>query len=115
MMFKSLETNKQYLKFVYKRRDSKYISATLKEVRPIVEIMPSELNKNPYLLNTPSGTFDLRKGLGGFSEHKAEDFITKITTVSPAIKVRIYGLIAWIRFMAMPSLLIMFKEYVDLQ
>ena len=44
-----LETNKQYLKFVYKRRDSKYISATLKEVRPIVEIMPSELNKNPYL------------------------------------------------------------------
>ena len=78
-----LETNKQYLKFVYKRRDSKYISATLKEVRPIVEIMPSELNKNPYLLNTPSGTFDLRKGLGGFSEHKAEDFITKITTVSP--------------------------------
>lgn len=81
-----LETNKQYLKFVYKRRDSKYISATLKEVRPIVEIMPSELNKNPYLLNTPSGTFDLRKGLGGFSEHKAEDFITKITTVSPGNK-----------------------------
>ena len=81
-----LETNKQYLKFVYKRRDSKYISATLKEVRPIVEIMPSELNKNPYLLNTPSGTFDLRKGLGGFSEHKAEDYITKITTVSPGNK-----------------------------
>lgn len=81
-----LETNKQYLKFVYKRRDSKYISATLKEVRPIVEIMPSELNKNPYLLNTPSGTFDLRKGLGGFSEHKAKDFITKITTVSPGNK-----------------------------
>jgi len=81
-----LETNKQYLKFVYKRRDSKYISATLKEVRPIVEIMPSDLNKNPYLLNTPSGTFDLRKGLGGFSEHKAEDFITKITTVSPGNK-----------------------------
>ena len=81
-----LETNKQYLKFVYKRRDSKYITATLKEVRPIVEIMPSDLNKNPYLLNTPSGTFDLRKGLGGFSEHKAEDYITKITTVSPSDK-----------------------------
>ena len=48
--------------------------------------MPSELNKNPYLLNTPSGTFDLRKGLGGFSEHIAEDFITKITTVSPGNK-----------------------------
>ena len=48
--------------------------------------MPSDLNKNPYLLNTPSGTFDLRKGLGGFSEHKAEDYITKITTVSPSDK-----------------------------
>ena len=81
-----LETNNQYLKFVYKRRDSKYISATLKEVKPLVEIMPSELNSNPYLLNTPSGTYDLREGLDGFKSHQAEDYITKITTVSPSNK-----------------------------
>ena len=72
-----------YRQFVIKRRDSKYITATLKEARPMVEIKNSDLDANGFLLNTPDGTVDLRNGLSGMREHRAEDFITKCTAVSP--------------------------------
>lgn len=72
-----------YRQFVIKRRDSKYITATLKEARPMVEIEQSELDADGFLLNTPDGTVDLRKGLSGMREHRAEDFITKCTAVTP--------------------------------
>ena len=43
----------------------------------------SDLDKDPYLLNTPHGTYDLRKGLEGRQHHCPEDLITKVTAVSP--------------------------------
>ena len=75
-----------YHKFVLNRRDSKNITSTLKESRPMLEISPRDLDNNPFLLCTPAATYDLRKGLDGAQEHNPEDFITKITTVSPGIK-----------------------------
>ena len=72
-----------YRQFVIKRRDSQYITATLREARPMVEIGHSELDADGFLLNTPAGTVDLRKGMPGMREHRAEDFITKCTAVSP--------------------------------
>ena len=75
-----------YHKFVLNRRDSKYITSTLKESRPMLEISPRDLDNNPFLLCTPAATFDLRKGLDGAQDHNPEDFITKITTVSPGTK-----------------------------
>ena len=72
-----------YRKFVLQRRDSKYQSAALKEARPMVEIDPSGLDKDGFLLNTPDYTVDLRKGVNGKLPHRAEDFITKCTAVVP--------------------------------
>lgn len=72
-----------YRKFVLQRRDSKYQVAALREARPMVEIDHSELDKDGFLLNTPDYTVDLRKGVNGKQPHRAEDFITKCTAVSP--------------------------------
>lgn len=76
----------EYSKFVTRRRESKNITATLKEARPMLEISPRDLDNNPYLLNAPSATFDIRKGMEGGREHAPGDFITKITSVSPGSK-----------------------------
>lgn len=77
---------KKYKEYVIKRRASHAISASLKEVRPMVEIDSTMLDANPFLLNTPGGTYDLRKGVKGLREHRAEDLITKMTTVAPSLK-----------------------------
>ena len=77
---------KAYQAFAIKRRDSKNITSTLKESRPILEISPKDLDANPFALCTPEATYDLRKGMAGAREHSPEDFITKITSVSPSQK-----------------------------
>lgn len=77
---------KAYQSFVIRRRDSKNITATLKESRPMLEISPRDLDADCFLLCTPSATYDLRKGMDGAREHLPEDFITKMTSVSPGNK-----------------------------
>lgn len=72
-----------YRKFVLQRRDSKYQAAALKEARPMLEIDQRDLDADPFLLNTPDFTVDLRKGMDGRRPHMAEDFITKCTSVVP--------------------------------
>lgn len=85
--YNTLVKAQEYRKYVIERRESKSISATLKEARPMLEIGQDELDTHEYLLNTPKGTYDLRKGIDGLREHRAEDFITKITSVSPGTEV----------------------------
>ena len=75
-----------YQAFAIKRRDSKNITSTLKESHPILEISPGDLDADPFALCTPQATYDLRKGMAGAREHSPEDFITKITSVSPSQK-----------------------------
>jgi P4 family phage/plasmid primase-like protien len=75
-----------YEGFVIKARESKQIAAALQEIRPMVLIDVTELDAEPYLLNTPAGTYDLRRGMAGLRPHSARDFITKITAVSPSNK-----------------------------
>ena len=77
---------KAYQTFAIKRRDSKNITSTLKESHPILEISPRDLDADPFALCTPEATYDLRKGMAGAREHSPEDFITKITSVSPSQK-----------------------------
>lgn len=79
-------TEKAYQSFAVRRRDSKNITSTLKETHPMLEISPSDLDAGCFLLCTPEATFDLRKGMAGAREHSADDFITKITSVSPGSK-----------------------------
>lgn len=82
--FEKYESATAYRKYAIKRRDSKYIFAALKEVRPMVEIKQEKLDADEFLLNTPSATYDLRFGTLKKHEHLADDFITKQTTVDPS-------------------------------
>lgn len=77
---------KAYQAFAIKRRDSKNITSTLKESHPMLEISPRDLDADPFALCTPEATYDLRKGIAGAREHSPEDYITKITSVSPGQK-----------------------------
>ncbi|SDN04807.1 phage/plasmid primase, P4 family [Acetanaerobacterium elongatum] len=77
---------KVYQSFAIRRRDSKNITATLKESHPMLEISPRDLDADCFLLCTPAATYDLRKGMAGAREHSPEDFITKMTSVSPSDK-----------------------------
>jgi P4 family phage/plasmid primase-like protien len=77
---------KAYKAFVMKRRDMKYITSALQTLKPLVNVAVSELDSNPYLLNTPSNTYDLRKGMDGIMEHNPADKITKVTAFDPSDK-----------------------------
>lgn len=80
--FQKYEQAENYRKYAIKRRDTKYISAALKEVRPMVQIEQSMLDADEFLLNTPSETINLITGVK--KELEASDYITKQTTVSPS-------------------------------
>jgi putative DNA primase/helicase len=82
-VFKKYEDALAYRKYAIKRRDSKYISATLKEVQPMVEIDLNDLDADEFLLNTPSATYDLRKGIKSSIEPDPSNFITKQTSLDP--------------------------------
>lgn len=81
--YKNFLSAKAYHSFVMKRRDMRYILSALQAMRPMVRMKVQDLDKNEFLLNTPSCTYDLRKGMEGRGEHRAEDFITKCTAVDP--------------------------------
>ena len=72
-----------YLKFVMKYRNYKNIVNTQNAAKPMLAIDVNELDKDPFLINTPVGTIDMKKGMDGIRAHAPEDLITKITTVAP--------------------------------
>lgn len=80
--FEKYERAEAYRKYAIKRRDTKYISAALKEARPMIQIEQRVLDADEFLLNLPSGTCDLRTG--AVREHNAQDYITKQTAVDPS-------------------------------
>lgn len=71
-----------FYRYALGRRKSGAISATLTEARPNLQIQLDELDRDPFLLNTPAGTVDLRTG--ALKAHDPSDFCTKITGVSPS-------------------------------
>lgn len=73
----------EYKKYVIKRRDTKNITATLKEARPMLEISQQLLDADEFFLNTPDATYDLRKGGAEAMAHDPLHFITKQTGVAP--------------------------------
>ena len=75
-----------YKKFVLGRRDYKRIIATGNTAKPMIAIDVNDLDKDENLLNTPTGTYDLKKGLEGEKEHNPFDYITKITSCAPGDK-----------------------------
>lgn len=81
-LYKEFLSANEYKSFVYKRRNSNFITSALKEARPLLEISPRDLDVNEFLLNTPNCTIDLVTG--NRQAHSPDDFITKQTTVDPS-------------------------------
>ena len=77
------QTAKTYYAFVMKYRNMKSLKPAMEAAMPLLEKQPDELDSNPFLLNTPSCTYNLTEGLSGTKDHDPQDYITKVTTVSP--------------------------------
>ncbi len=75
-----------YKAFVMKRRDMKYVMGALQAAKPMVLIDVQDLDRDPFLLNTPGSTYDLQLGLSSRRQPRAEDMITKQTTCAPGEK-----------------------------
>lgn len=84
--YEQLTDAQAYEKYVLKRRDSKAITASLKEAAPMLQVTQADLDADPFALNTLGGTIDLTNG--EIHEHDYGDFITKQTTIDPADKGR---------------------------
>ena len=80
--YMQLQEAEAYEKYVLKRRDSKAITASLKEATAMLQVTQAELDSDPFALNTPSGTIDLRTG--AVQPHEYGDFLTKQTTTDTA-------------------------------
>jgi putative DNA primase/helicase len=59
------------------RKKSALVSA---QSEPGIPILPDKFDRDPFLLNCPSGTIDLRRS-GEQRSHRREDFITKMSPV----------------------------------
>lgn len=80
----------EWVKFIYKCRSDRTILAVMRQARPLALIDPEKLDKDPYLLNTPSATYDLRDG--SKQAHNPADLLTKQTAVDPTDK----GMRVWL-------------------
>lgn len=81
--FAAFEDAKTYAGYALKRRESRSITNCLKEARPMLLTTPEQLDADPYLLNTPSGTYDLREGTSSRKDHDPGDLVTKQTSLDP--------------------------------
>ncbi|HFH7135953.1 TPA: phage/plasmid primase, P4 family [Streptococcus agalactiae] len=77
---------KEFHKFVMKHRDYKNLMAVYNTAKPMLTVELSELDSDDMLLNTPEATYDLRQGIKGQQAHNPDDYITKMTAVSPSDK-----------------------------
>ena len=77
-----LDYDKAFRAYVLGRRKSNKLAATLTEAAPKLEIDVALLDRDPFLLNTPAGTVNLKTG--EMQPHDPEDYCTKITACSPS-------------------------------
>ena len=82
LSYTSYNDANEYKAFALRRRSTNCVTASLKEVCPMVQIEPNSLDANELLLNTPSATYDLHTGLP--RSHSFSDYITKQTAVDPS-------------------------------
>ncbi|QOQ39381.1 phage/plasmid primase, P4 family [Trueperella pecoris] len=81
--FAAFEDAKTYATYALKRRESRGITNCLREARPMLLTTPEQLDADPYLLNTPSGSYDLRIGPASKRDHDPADLVTKQTSLDP--------------------------------
>ena len=81
--FKEYENAKNYEAFILKERSTRGINGILTNARPKLVKEINEFDADPFLLNTPTGPFNLKKGMHGQQESKASELITKSTSCIP--------------------------------
>ena len=81
-----------YRTFVMKRRDIRYILSALQALKPMILLPIQRLDADEFLLNTPSFTYDLRKGIDGRREHRAEDYRMESLSATGLNRIRIFRL-----------------------
>ena len=74
----------KYRTFILGCRDNRHFTPSFNLSIPLMMKDIKDFDSHEYLLNTPSRTYDLREGIKGFHDHKAEDHITKITECDPS-------------------------------
>ncbi|MCL2807602.1 MAG: phage/plasmid primase, P4 family [Coriobacteriia bacterium] len=77
-----LKRAREYRSYALKCRSTSTMSGALNHARCHLAIDLGQLDNDPYLLNTPTGTVDLRTGIT--KPHNPKDFCTKVTAVEPA-------------------------------
>ena len=75
------QRTEEFMRFAQRYQNSTRITATLTEAEPYLQIPVERLDNDPFLLNTPAGTVDLRSG--AMRPHNPEDYCTKLTGCSP--------------------------------
>ena len=81
-VYKNYKDMQEYHKYIMSRRNSRYIKSGLEQARTMLSVKVEDLDKNPFLLNTPSATFDLRTGVR--QAHNPDDLITQQTSTDPS-------------------------------
>lgn len=81
-VYQQMTAAQEWLKFIYKCRSDRTILAVMRQARPLALINPQVLDADPYLLNTPSVTYDLRDT--SRHEHSPGDMLTKQTALDPS-------------------------------
>ena len=84
--FKDYEAAKSYEAFILKERSTRGISGILTNSRPKLVKEINQFDADPFLLSTPAGPFNLKKGMYGQQEIKASELITKSTSCIPGNK-----------------------------
>lgn len=86
---KGVDDVKKYIKFLLAHRDGGHIKNVMAQAAVLNTISFNSrhdgmriLDQNPYLLNTPNGTYNLETG--ECYENRPEDLCTKITAVAPS-------------------------------
>ena len=82
--FDALLLAQKYCDWCISNRTCNKIKALLTTVRSMVEVDMKLLNGNPFLLNCPDATYDLRNGMQEKKEHQAGDYLTLITGCAPS-------------------------------
>ena len=83
--FKNYENAKAYEAFILKERSTCGINGIFSNSRPKLVKEINDFDADPFLLNTPNGPFNLKKGMHGQQEIQADELITKSTSCVPGI------------------------------
>ena len=82
-LFGAYKDAQDYCKFIKKHRNNPFVLSSLEQAKPQLLVDISQLDEDPFLLNTPDATYDLRKGIAGKQDHNPADYLTKSTNASP--------------------------------